>query len=317
MRARQEIFKYTDDSLQRALQHLKNGQDIMGENILFYSGIGNVYYQYFDTKLRTDRDYGALTEEYAKKIFKLDPDSSHGHRLIGLVKLKRDNAYEGYKHLKQAYISDPNDWDTLFWLSYVLMAILGKKSEAVPLVQKVLEIDPLTPSSQSVPAMLNWMEGRFDLALKHFDKWRQMEPDSLVAKWYYAQLLLWNNRVDEANKFIDDFVRESPGHIMIRLLLFLRFAFQKKKKEAYAALNADVKNWAWDDFHLPWYGAECFALLDERQEAIDWLEHAVDRAFINYPLFAELDPFLENIRGEPRFKKLMERVKQEWESFEV
>ena len=34
-------------------------------------------------------------------------------------------------------------------------------------------------------------------------------------------------------------------------------------------------------------------------------------------LLAEKDPFLENIRGEPRFKKLMERVKHEWENFEV
>jgi hypothetical protein len=29
------------------------------------------------------------------------------------------------------------------------------------------------------------------------------------------------------------------------------------------------------------------------------------------------DPLLENIRGEARFKKLMEWVKHEWEDFEV
>jgi len=50
---------------------------------------------------------------------------------------------------------------------------------------------------------------------------------------------------------------------------------------------------------------------------LNWLEHAVDRGFINYPLLAEKDPFLANIRGEERFKKLMERVKHEWEHFEV
>jgi len=38
-----------------------------------------------------------------------------------------------------------------------------------------------------------------------------------------------------------------------------------------------------------------------------------------YELFAftGIDFFIENIRGEPRFKKLMERVKHEWENFEV
>ena len=37
----------------------------------------------------------------------------------------------------------------------------------------------------------------------------------------------------------------------------------------------------------------------------------------NYPLMNELDPFLASIRGEERFKKLMKRVKKEWEHFEV
>jgi len=32
---------------------------------------------------------------------------------------------------------------------------------------------------------------------------------------------------------------------------------------------------------------------------------------------ADIDPFLANIRGEPRFQKLMQRVKYEWEHFEV
>ena len=32
---------------------------------------------------------------------------------------------------------------------------------------------------------------------------------------------------------------------------------------------------------------------------------------------ATLDPWLANIRGDARFQKLMERVKYEWEHFEV
>jgi hypothetical protein len=58
-------------------------------------------------------------------------------------------------------------------------------------------------------------------------------------------------------------------------------------------------------------------LIDEKERALDWLEQDVDLGMINYPLMNELDPFLKNIRGEERFKKLMERVKYEWEHFEV
>ncbi len=36
----------------------------------------------------------------------------------------------------------------------------------------------------------------------------------------------------------------------------------------------------------------------------------IGETFSHYKIF-------ENIRGEPRFKKLMERVKHEWENFEA
>jgi hypothetical protein len=50
---------------------------------------------------------------------------------------------------------------------------------------------------------------------------------------------------------------------------------------------------------------------------LDWLENTDNRSFINYPFLNEHAPWLANIRGEPRFKKLMKRVKYEWEHFEM
>jgi hypothetical protein len=58
-------------------------------------------------------------------------------------------------------------------------------------------------------------------------------------------------------------------------------------------------------------------LIDEKERALDWLERDVDLGMINYPLMNELDPFLKNIRGEERFRKLMARVKKEWDEFQV
>jgi len=62
--------------------------------------------------------------------------------------------------------------------------------------------------------------------------------------------------------------------------------------------------------------ADYLSLAVAKEEALDWLENAVHRGFINYP-FLQCDPFLDNIRGEERFMKLMEWAKYEWEHFEV
>jgi hypothetical protein len=37
---------------------------------------------------------------------------------------------------------------------------------------------------------------------------------------------------------------------------------------------------------------------------------------MNYPFLSKCDPLLENIRLEPRFTTLIERMKLQWEAFE-
>lgn len=72
----------------------------------------------------------------------------------------------------------------------------------------------------------------------------------------------------------------------------------------------------WDE-QFSWEMAANHALIGHKQEALDWLENAVNRGFINYPFLNDYDPFLKNIRNESRFQNLMERVNYEWENFEV
>jgi hypothetical protein len=59
-----------------------------------------------------------------------------------------------------------------------------------------------------------------------------------------------------------------------------------------------------------------YALLGDKEQALDWLENAVRAGFLNYPYLNAYDPYLGNIRGEERFKRIMERVKYDWEHFE-
>jgi len=68
---------------------------------------------------------------------------------------------------------------------------------------------------------------------------------------------------------------------------------------------------------VPCWLADCYSIIGENEKAIELLEYSTRRGFINFPFLNEYDPLLENIREDPRFKKLMERVKHEWENFEV
>jgi len=57
------------------------------------------------------------------------------------------------------------------------------------------------------------------------------------------------------------------------------------------------------------------SLTSRKTHRIGW-RIAINRGFYSYSLM-EVDSFLADIQGEERIKKLMERVKYEWEHFEV
>jgi hypothetical protein len=99
--------------------------------------------------------------------------------------------------------------------------------------------------------------------------------------------------------------------------LAFRFAWEGKKAEMFAALDSNPSLKEPWDFQSAYWKTECLALIGEKELALDCLELDVDLGMSNYPLMSTLDPFLDNIRGEERFKKLMERVKYEWEHLEV
>jgi hypothetical protein len=63
--------------------------------------------------------------------------------------------------------------------------------------------------------------------------------------------------------------------------------------------------------------AEGYAMVGAAERAIDWLVVAVDRGYINYPFLARHDPCLQRVRSQPRFRRLMETVRERWQSFEA
>jgi len=316
LRARREIWCFTDDALERALQYLQNGLDIVGENALFSAGMGYVYWQYVNIGIKVEEEYLQKVEEYAKKVFRLEPESSHGHLLLGLLQLIRGNTQQSVSHLKRALAIDPNDPDALFWLSLVYDHA-GKTLAAIPLVDRLLRIDPLSPISHFGSGFLYMMDGRFDLALEPHHKGYQMDPENPAYRWVYAWTLTYNQRLKEAYSLLDRNATDAPEHFFTRLGLFFKYALQGKKLEALQFVTPELQITARRDMQYSWSVSTGYALLDEKEKALDWLENAMNRGFINYPFLSEYDPFLENIRGEEQFKQLMKKVKYKWEHFEV
>jgi non-specific serine/threonine protein kinase len=255
-------------------------------------------------------------EKFANRALDMEPKNDRAISLLGAIERQRGNAKESLRYYKQAFSMNPNAPDNLRRLIYYYTFFAGMPSIASPLANRLLEIDPLTYSNLRFAGAVLWMEGRLDKALELHLKSYQLDPGNPIVLWYCGQLLVWNNRFDDAFELINKLAQDEPERGLGWSNLFFKYSLQRKKDNALQLITEDRKNHAWRDYHLPWTMAECYALIDMREEALKWLEHAVSKGWINYPLFSKLDPFLENIRGEPRFKQLMEKVKYEWQHIE-
>ena len=318
LRARHEYWRLTRESLERGLQHLQKGLEIVGENELLYSAMGILNWQYINGGIDPDERFLHEVEKYAEKVFAINPESPHGHRLMGAIYHQRGEIIEAVKAYKRSLEFDPNNPDTLLEISRIYIGA-GKTSEAKTYVERLLGIDPFTPINHCMPGYIAFADGRFDHddMISYHRRMFTMDPKSPIGRWFHAWSLSWNRRYDEAYKIIDTLVKESPQTIYAQIGLFWKFALQGKKYEALRVVTPEMTAIARSTDFLSRDMAHGYAILNEKETALDWLENTVNRGFINYPLINEYDYLFDNLRSEPRFKKLMERVKHEWENFEV
>jgi len=316
LRAHYEIYLGAEKNLVRALHFIESGLQIIGENEILYADMGNVYISYLEFGIKDDESLFIKAEECANKVFALNSESSHGYQLKGNIYRNQGKIQESIEEYIKAIERDPNYAFALVCLSWIYCHS-GKGNTARSLIKKALAIDPLTPINHMIAGWIDKYEGNFKKGLGPVKNCYNMDTKNPFFRYWYAKGLTYNNYYEEAFEIFDLIEKDSPETIFCILGIFLKYALKGNRQKALNAFPEEFRKKAQNDEIFPLCVAESYAIIKEKEEAIKWLEIGADRGFINYPFLNEYDPFLENIRGEERFKKLMERVKHEWESFSV
>jgi non-specific serine/threonine protein kinase len=316
LKARQEIFRFTEKSLERAEQLLKNGLDIVGDNPHLYAGLGYVCFQYVNVGFKHEK-YITKMEEYIQRIFRLESESPQGHFLLGLMyQAFKGDQKKSLHHLKIAFNQNPNDSEVLIWLSFGY-TLVGKIKAARDLAERNLRVNPLNPMSNFMVSFLYYYEGKFDSALHSVNECLQQDSENIIFLFHKALYFACNQSYDDAILVIKKMKKAAPKHIWMNFGLFLKFAIKGKGDKVLKLETQEFKKYAKRDPSFSLYLSSFYSLAGLKLKSLVWLENAVNKGLINYPFLNKYDPLMNNIRGEERFKKLMERVKKQWETFEV
>jgi len=314
LKARQEIYRISEESLDRAVRYLEKGLEISGDNPLLLSCMGNAYFQYWNMGITMDEGYLVKAKDCADRIFKTDPNSPHGRMILGLFDLFI-NPQQSIRQFQTVLADNPYDEEALLWLC-ISFVHLGKGDEVDHLIDRLVKTDPLNPLVKILPVLPFYYKGEWDSALIPLENLCWSDKDDFPALWHCTRVLASCGRQDEALSIIKT-VTEKGSSGFLEFSRLFGFALRGEKEKILQAAKGKWGQYARRDYICSFWLAQCLVLVGEHEKAMEWLERAVNLGFINYPFLNDIDPLLENIRSEPRFKKLMERVKKEWENFEV
>ncbi len=315
LQARQEALRWRGDSIDRAIQILLNGVAVVGHHADLYAALSWAHLQYREAAVDLGEAPLEKAENYARKLFELDAQSSIGRQLRGWIRYSRGQVQDAVRDLQAALESDWNQPDTLALLSNCYL-ISGRVSHARPFIDRLLAIDPLTPLNRCMPGWAHASEGNFAAAVGPYREMFEMDPGNPMARLFYTWILAANGKAREVRALVEGFPPELEASPPAQIAALFASALTDRSPKARIELSPWTEQLAETTDVFPRILGQACALAGDRERAVHWISIAVDRGFINYPFLAEHDPFLRKLARHPPYIELLELVRRRWQAFE-
>lgn len=316
LRAKQEMLRFTKDGLDHAIEALEQSEAIVGENVLVLAAKGEAYWQYINSGVSADPSYLDKAEACVRRVREIEPNSPHGRRVAGLVRVHRGDMQGALRELKLALDLAPNDPDCLLW-GGIVAGLSGKMALADEWAGRLVDIDPVTPFFQLMPGTMAWLNGDYERAWAQWSERPAAVMENPLMRLVYGHLAVMTGRSPQGDRILDELVRALPDNPFGQLAAVYQSAFKGDRERVLAGLTPELIATLEGDAQYCWFVGQCHALVGDVDGGIRWVEAAVSRGFINLKLLARSDPFLANLRADPRFGMLMHVVKERADAIEM
>lgn len=318
LRARAEIWSFLPGSLDRAVAHLEAALQLIGDNALILEDLGVAYFQYVNIGAAIGREdaFLAKAEQCAQRIFLLEPDSPRGHIVRAHVHMARGEVHAAGRSFRRVLAANPQEVSALQMYVHLLGWLVGKAELWPDFVARLAAVDPLSGISHLVRAMALFFSGRLEDAIAAARAMVELDPITPVLRANLVMVLAYAGRTEEAEALTATVRAEADSDVGTWQIGLLRAAWRGDRAEVVRLTEGPHKQTALWDAELPWLLAIAHAQVGLHDDALDWLERAIDGGMINYPFFATHDRFLDPLRESPRFQRALGRAHRAWDAFE-
>jgi serine/threonine-protein kinase len=307
LQGRHAFHRNTENDYRRALVYLEQAVAEAPELAVGYAAIAQLYTEVSAQGLGNIAPSAVAlnsAKNAAEKALRLDDGLGDAHSIFATVKFMRDYDWTGAEREFQLALSLAPGSGDVYDLYGWMCSALGRHEDAIRLVTRAKELDPLAHASDLGTELLR--AGRYSEGLEEARRVLEFDPSLTRAH----SLLGWANvllgRYEEGLPALERAVAISGDGVMFESQLGQAYAMAGRRDEARRILDK-LREAAKTSYVAPYHFAYVLTGLGEADAAMDWLEMAyAERAGAIYGIKGSF--LFRDLRDHPRFQALLKQM---------
>lgn len=306
LRGRSFWSQRTPAGLKQSIIHFQHAIELDPRYAEAYSGLADAYTALGYTSYWAPKDSFPKAREFANKALQIDSSLTEARASLAYVKLYYDWDWKGAEEeLQRAIAVNPNYATAHHWYS-VLLTARGRHDEALSEIGRAHELDPLSVPINTDIGFELYYARRYEEAISHLRSVLQTNPKFPLAHLWlgraYEQKGMYPEAITEFEQ-AGTALKDWPVIIAAAGHAYGRWGHKSDATAALHRMNELTK----EEYVTPYGMALIFAGLNDREQAIHWLQKAYeDRS--HWLVWLNLDPRFDNVRSDPRFADLLRRM---------
>jgi len=253
------------------------------------------------------RDATPKAKAAALKAVQLDDNLAEAHTALADVLFWDFDMAGSISEFQRAIAQNPNYATAHHWYGSDPLRAIGRFDEAIAEGKRAIELDPLSPVINLDLGRTLMMARRYDEAIAQLRKTLEIDPTFFYARFNLGIALQLNGDVPAAIAEYTKAQQLADNNLGARVLLAITKA-QSGDKDAATRMLAELEELSRHRSVHPYWRALLYLSLENRDEAIRWLEQAIAEHDGLNIAWIKVDPFLDPLRGDPRFETLVQTV---------
>jgi TolB-like protein/Tfp pilus assembly protein PilF len=299
--------KRTGADLRKAIDYFNQAIAKDPNYAVAYSGLADSYLLLPPYGAAAPKDSIPQAKAAVKKALELDDTLAEAHASSGRILSGFDfDSMKAIAEFERAIELNPNYATAHHWFGSGPLLALGRFDESIVEAKRSIELDPLSMINNADFGNDYYYAHRYEEAITQLRKTIEIEPRFYLAHYYLGQALQMKGRLPEA---IAEYRKASeldddPFALALLGQAYARSGQTDDAKKILARLNEEAKS-----RYVGAYGVGLVFLgMGDKNHAMDELERAFRENDGNDIYNIRVDPLLDDLRGDPRFEALAEKI---------